>query len=156
MRQTYTITMDGADATLAALRDAQPELKKATQPELKAIAQDIRKRARAGVQRHPSGLWRGLAGASYRTQAKGEFWYQVYTPGSPVGRAEAIRECARRGWTTQGAALVRGLDMYYDRASGGRILWKARDDMDGEIAERIQRAVDEAAAKIEKEASTVG
>ena len=156
MKQSYKIEMTGADATLAALRDAQPELKKATQPVLKQIAQDIRKKARAGVVRHPSGLWRGLPGASYRTKAMGEFWYQVYTPGTPVGRAEAISEFARRGWTPQGSALVRGLNEYYSRSSGGRILYKARDDMDAEMQARIEAAVAQAAAEIERKAATVG
>lgn len=146
----------GIDATTAALLKAQPVLAAETLPVLRELAQDVKTRATSAVDRHPSGLWRGAPGASYRVRKKGYFWYQVLSPSNAAGRAEAMSEFAKRGWTPQGAALVRGLDSVYGARHGGRILWKTYDDMQAELVARFEQAVNEAAAKIEKEASTVG
>ena len=149
--------LEGLEATQAALRDAQPEVKKATVPEIKEGARMIRDRAKATAQRHPSGLWRDAPAPSYSARKRGEFLYSVQSPASgPVARAEVMSEFAKTGWTSQGAALVRALDSIYGSRHGGRILWKARDDLEAEISANIERAAYEAAAKIEKEASTVG
>lgn len=148
------LDIEGVDAVFAGLRDAQPQLKRATIPVLEQAAENVRARATSLVQRHPSGLWKGAGGASYRTRKKGEYWWQVLTPGTKAGRAEAISEFSANGYSWRGENLVKGLNAYYGRsggAGGGRILWAARDELDAQIISELQAAVNAAAAAIQSE-----
>ena len=160
----YNIT--GSDAALRALGNAQPKIRDKTVPVLAEIAKDLRKRARQNVKvSDPSNLFRskGSGGQrlspSYRTSRRGTYWYEVYTPSSQAGAKESMAEFAARGKSAQGSALVRGLSRVYGRpggSGGGRILYKARDEMDSEIQNKIEEGLSKAASEIEKEANTVG
>lgn len=153
------IQLDGLSTALRGLNNAQPQLKKATAPILGEIAKSIRSRARAGVNTsHPRNFFVGNGGArlspSYRTSKRGEFWWTVQTPSGDAGAREAQAEFAASGSTSQGAALVRGLTSVYRRAGGsgnGRILYKARDEIDASAAAKLEAGVAKAAAVIEKE-----
>lgn len=153
------IQLDGLSTALRGLNNAQPQLKKATAPILGEIAKSIRSRARAGVNTsHPRNFFVGNGGArlspSYRTSKRGEFWWTVQTPSGDAGAHEAQAEFAASGSTSQGAALVRGLTSVYGRAGGsgnGRILYKARDEIDASAAAKLEAGVAKAAAVIEKE-----
>ena len=155
------IQLDNLDTALLGLSRAQPQLKKATAPILGEIAKDIRSKARANVNpSHPRNYFvaRGSHGArlspSYRTKKQGEFWWVVQTPSSEAGAREAQAEFSARGATSQGAALIRGLTSTYGRAGGsgnGRILYKARDEIDASAAAKLEAGVIKAAAAIEKE-----
>lgn len=161
MKASVDIKLDGLDTALRGLLDAQPQMKKATAPVLKQIAQSIRSRARSSVVvAHPRNFFRasGHNGArlspSYRTKRVGEFWWTVQTPSSEAGAREAMAEFMAASANPQGAALVRALTGVYGRpggSGGGRILYKARDDMDAEMAAKLEAAVEKAAAEIEKE-----
>ena len=155
------IELDNLDTALRAFSNAQPELKKLTAPVLGEIAKDIRKRARGNVETdhprnffHASGSHGARLSPSYRTQKRGEFWWAVQTPSGEAGGREAQAEFAASGSTPQGAALVRALSSVYGRpggSGGGRILYKARDDIDAEAAAKFEATVAAAAAEIEKE-----
>lgn len=157
------IRLDGLNTALRGLNNAQPQLKKATAPILGEIAKSIRSRARAGVNvSHPRNFFVGNGGTrlspSYRTNKRGEFWWTVQTPSGASGAREAQAEFAASGTTPQGAALVRGLTSVYGRAGGsgnGRILYKARDEIDASAAAKLEAGVAKAAAAIEKEVNGV-
>lgn len=161
MRARVEVKLDGMDAALRGLADSQPRLRQATAPVLQSIAQRIRSRARAGFNvYHPHNFFRakGKHGAklspSYRTKQMGEYWWAVQTPGSEAGAKEAQAEFMARSANPQGAALVRALSSVYSRpggSGGGRILYKARDEMEAEAIALINAAVAKAAAEIEKE-----
>ena len=161
MKASVSLKMDNLDYALRALSNAQPELKKATAPVLKEIAQLLRSRARANVNvSHPRNFFRasGHNGArlrpSYRTKQMGEYWWVVQTPSTEAGAREAMAEFMARGMKPQGAALVRALNAVYGRSGGsggGRILYKTRDEIDAEAAAMFEAAVAKAAADLQKE-----
>lgn len=131
-------------------------LKQKTAPIIAQIARDVATRAKAGVRRdHPSNFFVNtsngkLLNPNYRVSKQGDFYYQVQTPGSAAGKAEAIAEFAAKGFTPQGAGMVRALSSIYGRQGGsgnGRILYKARDDMEAEIVSRLEAAVNNVADK---------
>lgn len=160
----FSVEIGGLNGTLTALRDAQPQLKKATMPVMRKMAQRVKAEAGARVTPHPSGLWRvpqynggeTLFSSSYYMSKRGDFWYQVHNGTGWEGRAKQIIEFARRPHSTSGQNLIRGINQHYPRPSGGRILWAAYDDLQAELIEQFEQAVNEAAAAIEKEANTVG
>lgn len=155
------VELDGLETAMLGLSHAQPELKKATAPVLGDIAKSIRSRARANVNRsHPSNYFvsSGSGGKrlspSYRTKQEGEFWWVVQTPSSDAGAREAQAEFAAQGASPQGTALVSALTSVYGRSGepgNGRILYKARDDIDAEAAAKFEAAVAKASQQIEKE-----
>lgn len=161
MKASVEIKLDNLDAAMLGLFHAQPQLKKATAPVLAQIAKDIRSKARAGVNTaHPRNFFvaPGHKGArlspSYRTKKQGDFWWTVMTPNSNAGMREAQAEFASSGITPQGRALVSALTSTYGRpggSGGGRILYKARDEIEAEAAARLEAAVAAAASEIEKE-----
>lgn len=151
------IGLKGADKVSRALSNAQKTLRKNTVPIIEEAAQKVASGAMARAVQHPSGLWRGKNGRtltpSYRVKKGGEYLYRVETPGSQVGKAEAMSEFARLAVTNSGAAMVRALDSAYGRGGGsgnGRILWATYDDMAGQIVADVQAATEKAAAEIEK------
>lgn len=154
------VKIGGIDAVTAALRDVQPAVRKKTMPVIEAAATSIAGRARqAADPSSPHNLWRGSRGRKispkYNVTKKGPYWYRVETPSGAIGKAEALAEFARLAVTPRGAALVSALTSKYGRAGGsggGRILWKAADDISAEIMSSVQRAVEAAAADVETKA----
>lgn len=168
------VLLDGIDAVNAALRKVQPHLRDATVPVMYDIAYEIAEDAkrrlninhphnvfrintRGRVGRPPAGAkvyGRGTYSGDYEVQKVGQYMYCVHSMGGKEGRAQALTEWARLAVTGQGAALVRALDGVYGRAGGsgnGRVLWAAADDIGAGAAQRIQAAVDEAAAAIQSD-----
>lgn len=152
------IRLTDLEVALRALDGVQSDVKGATSPVLAEMAKMLQARAISGVVFHPSNLFStGKRGRSitpnYRTRKAGDFWWVVQTPGSAVGKAEAIAEFAAQGATPQGAAMVRALTGAYGRAGGpggGRILYKARDELDGEFARMLEDAIAKAESTIER------
>lgn len=152
------IKLTDLDLALRALNGAQADVKRATAPAIAEMAKALQARAVAGVVFHPSGLFAsGKRGKTitpnYRTKKVGDFWWVVETPGSAAGKAEAIAEFAARGITSQGATMVRVLTGAYGRAGGpggGRILYKARDELDSEFAQMLEEALAKAESTIER------
>lgn len=152
------IQVDNLDAALLGLSRAQKTLKQETAPILAEIAKSIRLNARKNVNvSHPRNFFKAGGSRltpSYRTKQAGEFWWVVQTPSSDAGAREAQAEFAAVGHTPQGQALVSALTSVYGRSGGsgnGRILYKARDDIEAEAAAKLNDGIAKAAAKIEKE-----
>ena len=152
------IKVDGLEAALLGLSHAQQTLKQETAPILGEIAKDIRVRARKNVNvAHPHNYFKDKGSRltpSYRTKQEGEFWWVVQTPSSAAGAREAQAEFAANGHSPQGRALVSALTSVYGRSGGsgnGRILYKARDEIEAEAAAKLNDGVAKAAEKIEKE-----
>lgn len=152
------VKLDNLDAALLGLSRAQPQLKKATAPILGQIAKTLRSRARANVVTgHPSNYFKAggsRLSPSYRTKQNSPYYWVVQTPSSNAGARESQAEFAHTGHTAQGRALVRGLTSVYGRSGGsgsGRILYKTRDELDAELASKLEAGVAQAAAAIEKE-----
>ena len=152
------IRLTDFEAALRALDGAQSDVKRATVPAIAEMAKVLQARAISGVVFHPSGLFStGKRGRSitpnYRTKKTSDFWWVVETPGTAAGKAEAIAEFAAQGITSQGAAMVRALTGSYGRSGGpggGRVLYKARDELDGEFAAMLEDAVAKAESMIER------
>ncbi|WP_225749214.1 hypothetical protein [Paraeggerthella sp. Marseille-Q4926] len=151
------VKIGGIDAVSAALRGAQPEVRRATVPVMEMAARSIASRATSIANpSSPHNLWRGSRGASlrprYAADRRGPYWFRVETPGGNVGKAEAIAEFSRLAVTPQGGALVSALTSAHGRPGGagnGRILWRAADGMSDDVYSSVRRAVDAAAASIE-------
>lgn len=144
--------VDGAQVSADVLAAAPMEVKQAASKEMHATARKLADAAQAGASTHPSGLWKGAGGASYRVRKKSLLSVGVATPSNAAGAAEAISEFASVGRTPQGKALVRTLNAVYGRngTSGqGRILWRAYDDGEGAYKNAIQAVVDKYAASLE-------
>lgn len=146
--------LDGLEQASNVFNHLQPELKRATAPVIKEMAERVAKQAKANVNTgHPHNLFRKPGtgrrlSPSYRVKKKGEFWWIVQTPGTAAGRSEAMAEFMARGFTPQGAALVRALNSVYGReggSGGGRILYKTRDDLEAELTQQFTDAVNKAA-----------
>lgn len=152
--------LNGIDAVSAALRGAQPEVRKATVPVMEMAATSIAARARSSADpSSPRGLWSAGRGRrlspKYGVKRRGPYWFRVETPGGAAGKAETMAEFARLAVTPQGAALVRALDSKYGRhggSGGGRILWQSADDMSADILSSLESAVAAAAVEIESQA----
>lgn len=151
--------LEGLEQASNVFNNLQPELKRLTSPVLKEMADRIAKQAKANVNTgHPHNLFRKPGTGrrltpSYRTKKKGEFWWIVQTPGTQVGRAEAMAEFMACGFTPQGAALVRALNSVYGReggSGGGRILYKTRDDLEAELTQQFAEAVNKAAQNTDR------
>lgn len=158
MAVAFEIEVDRLEAALLGLSRAQRTLKEETAPILGEIARDIRVRARKNVNvAHPHNYFKDKGSRltpSYRTKQEGEFWWSVQTPSSASGAREAQAEFAANGHSPQGRALVSALTAVYGRSGApgnGRILYKARDEIEAEAAAKINEGVAKAAAKIEKE-----
>ncbi len=139
----------------------QPALARRTMPKMREYAQGIKKGATARVSQHPSGLWRDSTGVYYNPryymQKRGDFWYQVHDGGGTVsGRAKRMIEFARRPHSTSGRNLIKGIDQYYPRPGGGRVLWAEYDEQRDALAADFAEAVEQAAADIQKEVGGVG
>lgn len=154
------VKLGGIDAVSAALRDVQPTVRKKTVPILEMAATSIAARARRGADpSSPHNLWKGSHGCKlspkYNVKQKGPYWYRVETPTGAVGKAEAIAEFARLAVTPNGASLISALNSKYGRpggSGGGRILWRAADDLSADILSSVTQAVDAASSEIESEA----
>lgn len=149
------------------LGDVQPALKARTMPKMREYALGIKRGAAARILPHPSGLWvnwsqlrygddpeisyRSEFSRSYYMTKRGDFWYQVHNGGGTAGRAKQIIEFARKGRTPQGHGLVRAIDRFYPRPSGGRVLWAEYDEQRDALVADFQAAVEQAAADIQKE-----
>lgn len=158
MAKAIEIQVDGLDAALLALSRSQRTLKEETAPILNEIAKDIRKRARANVNiSHPRNFFVSKSARltpSYRIKQQGEFWWTVQTPSGNAGAREAQAEFAAQGHSPQGRALVSALTSVYGRSGApgnGRILYKARDEIQAQEEEKLKAGVAKAADKIEKE-----
>lgn len=155
------IDITGTDSVVAALRGAQPEVRAATVPIMEMSAISIAAKAKASVNTSRThGLWSGKRGRTlspkYTVKAKGPYWYRIETPTGATGKALALAEFAGVAVTPQGAALIRSLSSVYGRgggSGGGRILWQAKDDLDASLYAAMQRAVEAAAAEIERKAT---
>lgn len=167
------VELDGIDAVNAALRKVQPHLRDATVPVMQELAEEIASGAKSRLNiDHPHNLFsrpggkvgRPPAGSRPRRHGKypgdyivergGGYMFKVHSLGGKAGRAQALTEWARLAVTGQGAGLVRALDSVYGRAGGsgnGRVLWAAADDVSAGAVQRIQAAVDEAAAKVQND-----
>lgn len=159
-KSIYDIDIKLSDYELAlrALQGVQSDVKRATVPVFAEITNKIKDRATSNVVFHPSNLFKSgkrriTIKPNYRTRKASDFWWVVETPGSAAGKAEAISEFAARGFTRQGAAMVRALTEAYGRPGGmggGRILYKARDELDAEIAHMLEEAIAKAETTIER------
>lgn len=148
------VKMSGIDAVNAALRDAQPAVRKATVPVMEMAARSIAAAAQSFADPStPRNLWRGKHGRAlspkYNAKQKGPYWYCVETPGGAIGKAEAMAEFSRLAVTSQGAALVSALNSRYG-GTGGRILWQTADRMAADVMSSFQRAIEAAASEIEE------
>lgn len=148
------LELEGLEQASSVFNNLQPELKRATAPVIKEMAERVAKQAKANVNTgHPHNLFRKPGtgrrlSPSYRVKKKGKFWWIVQTPGTAAGRSEAMAEFMARGFTPQGAALVRALNSVYGReggSGGGRILYKTRDDLEQELMQQFTDAVNKAA-----------
>lgn len=157
--------LEGSYAVLHGLGKLQPEVKEKTLPEIRRIADDVRKSAKSKIQlEHPHNLWRESPGGGRLTPAysithPGTYWIRIQTPGTQAGKAEAMAEFMARSIHPQGGALIDRLNSVYGRSGGsgnGRILWAARDEMDEEITRRVEDAIAKATAEVQKEVDTVG
>lgn len=153
------LELEGLEQASNVFNHLQPEMKRTTAPVLKEMAERIAKQAKANVNiGHPRNLFRKPGtgrrlSPSYRTKKKGEFWWIVQTPGTTAGRSEAMAEFMARGFTPQGAALVRALNSVYGREGGpggGRILYKTRDDLEQELTQQFSDAVNKATQEMDR------
>lgn len=147
------LEIEGLEAASFVFECLEPELKKETAPVLEEMAKNVAARAKANVQTgHPRNLFRKTGSGrrltpNYRPKKQGEFWWIVQTPGSEVGKKEAMAEFMASGYTPQGAALVRALNSIYGReggSGGGRILYKTFDDMQDELMNQFNKGLDRA------------
>lgn len=154
------VKVGGLDAVNAALRGAQPSVREATVPVMEMAATSIAGKARGIADpSSPHNLWRGSKGRAispkYNVKQKGPYWFRVETPGGKVGKVEALAEFMSAGRSPQGNALVSALNSKYGRtggSGGGRILWKAADELSPSIYSSMERAVAAAAAEIQAKA----
>lgn len=171
--KSWEVELDGIDAVNAALRKVQPHLREATVPVMQELADEIAAGAKHRLNiDHPGNLFKrpgghvgrpasgsrprrhGTYAGDYIVEKGGAYLFRVHSLGGKAGRAQALTEWARLAVTGQGAALVRALDSVYGRSGGsgnGRVLWAAADDIGAGAAQRIQAAVDEAAAAIQSD-----
>lgn len=155
----YDLELEGLEAASRLFDSLQPDLKRATKPVIQEMAQRIASSAKANANNaHPRNLFRTPGSGrrltpNYRPKKNGEFWWLVQTPGTAAGKAEAISEFAAAGYTGQGAAMVRALNNVYGREGGpggGRILYKARDDMEPSLTQMFTDAVNKSAAEMDR------
>ncbi|NTU88613.1 MAG: hypothetical protein HGA54_01710 [Actinobacteria bacterium] len=155
------LDLDGLDAAIIALRNAQPNIKKSTAPVMEAYAKEIstKSSAFASDHRHPSGLFSGARGrrlpaAPYLITQRGPFYWTVSTPGGQWGKAVAMAEFASFGYDPKGENFVKQLTKEYGRAGGsghGRILYATGDATYNAFMARMGAAIKTAEAETQKE-----
>jgi len=149
------IEVKGARASADVLASAPMEAKQAASKEMHATARKLADEAQGNAVMHPSGLWDGIGGASYRVKKKSLLSVGVssVSGASGVGKAQTITEFAANAETPQGKNMVSVLDATYGRMGGsgeGRVLWQAYDDSEGAYVSAMQEVIDRYAADLER------
>lgn len=167
MTATAKVQVQGVKETLKALKQIDPELRKAAVKEMRTAAQPLVSEVKAGMPDQPLSGWKEegelgwrtnkvkqsvklkFGGRKIRGQGGNQYPLLRLVIGSPAGAAfdKAGRRNAPR--TPQGQSFINALTRKYGSAS--RRAWPATEKHMDSIQRGVLQAVDKAAAEVNKE-----